>query len=415
MQTPAPKSSSCRSCGSHLAHEVVDFGAMPISNALLRPQDVAAGEMFYPMRILACDACHLVQLAEGLPAVAHFHERYVYFSSFSKSWLAHCEAFADETIARFGLKSGDQVLEVASNDGYLLQFFKARGLDTLGIEPSESVASAARAKGIETKTMFFGLDAARGLIANGKVPKLVIANNVFAHVPDLNDFAAGFACLLQGDAVLTVEVHYVGSLFQNTQFDSFYHEHYAYYSIRAAQNLFSRHGLRLFDAEMLATHGGSIRLYSCRPEERHAQTARLKLALEADDLMFAEAMGRSADFRSRIDRISDDLRGFLVEARRQGKTVAGFGAPAKATTLLNNARITRHLLPFTVDSNPSKQGFLIPGVHVPVLAPSQLDKSRPDYLLLLPWNLRTELLAQYAPLAAKGTRFVVAIPQLEII
>jgi hypothetical protein len=388
---------------------------MPISNALLRPEDVAAGEMFYPLRVMACDTCHLVQLAEGLPADAHFHDKYAYFSSFSTSWLAHCEAFADQAIRRFSLQTGDLVVEVASNDGYLLNFFQNRGMQTLGIEPSENVANAARKKGITTENSFFGLETAERLAAAGLRPRLMVANNVFAHVPDLNDFTLGFSRLLQDESVLTVEVHYFPSLVKSTQFDSFYHEHYSYYTIRAAVQLFSRHDLRVFDVEFLPTHGGSIRLYVCRDTASHAPAARLAEALARDDADFSAAVLGLDAFRDQVDRVGDDLRRFLIDARNTGRTVAGFGAPAKATTLLNHARVTRHLLPFTVDSNPSKQGLLIPGVHIPVLARDVLEAERPDFVLVLPWNLKTELLQMFEPWREQGTKLVFAVPRLEIL
>lgn len=409
------RSNHCRSCGAELRKEIIDFGAMPISNALLRSEDVASGEMFYPLRVMACEACHLVQLAEGLPASVHFHDRYTYFSSFSTSWLAHCEAFVDQTIQRFSLQPGHLVVEVASNDGYLLNFFQKRGLKTVGIEPSENVAIAARKKGIMTENSFFGSETAKRLAATGLRPKLMVANNVFAHVPDLNDFTSGFSHLLSDDSVLSVEVHYFPSLAKNTQFDSFYHEHYSYYTIRAAVQLFSRHALRVFDVEILPTHGGSIRLYVCRDTASHAPTARLEEALARDDADFSAAILGIDAFRDQVDRVGDDLRRFLIDARNKGHSVAGFGAPAKATTLLNHARVTRHLLPFTVDSNPSKQGLLIPGVHIPVLAPEVLKAQRLDFVLILPWNLRVELLQTFAAWREQGTKFVFAVPRLEIV
>jgi hypothetical protein len=409
------RSSRCRSCGAELRTEFIDFGAMPISNALLRPEDTAAGEMFYPLRVMACEACHLVQLAEDLPAKIHFHENYAYFSSFSKSWLAHCRDFADEAIRRFSLHPEDLVLEVASNDGYLLAFFQDRGMETLGVEPSENVAIAARKKGIRTEVAFFGSQTAERLAATGLRPKLIVANNVFAHVPELNDFTAGFSRLMDGDSILTVEVHYFHSLVKNTQFDSFYHEHYSYYTIRAAVELFARHGLRVFDTDLLPTHGGSIRIYVCRSEASHATSARLANALASDDAGFSAAVSGIEAFRNQVDKIGDDLRHFLVDIRKSGRKIAGFGAPAKATTLLNHARVTRHLLPFTTDSNPSKQGLLIPGVHIPVLSPEVLEAECPDFILVLPWNLRAELLEMFSTWRNRGTKMVFAVPKLEIV
>ena len=413
LPNPFP-SRHCRSCGAVLDREVIDFGAMPISNSLLAPEDIGPGETFYPLRVMVCDACHLVQLADSPPAEVHFHANYLYFSSFSSSWLAHCAAFAEHAVTRFGLVPGDLVLEVASNDGYLLTFFKERGLRTLGIEPSASVAEAARKKGIDTEVRFFGRDTAAALKARGIRPKLIVANNVFAHVPDLSDFTEGFAALLDRDNALSVEVHYFKALFDNCQFDSFYHEHYAYYTVGAAERLFARHGLRLFDVELLPTHGGSLRLYACRAEASFAPTSRLAGALAGDDETFRRIIAGLGDFRERVYKVGEDLRNFLAGARRAGKRVAGFGAPAKATTLLNYARVTRHELAFTVDSNPAKQNRFVPGVHIPIRAPAVLEADPPDYVLILPWNIRDELADTYRHLRTRGTRFVCAVPALEV-
>ena len=387
---------------------------MPISNSLLRAEQIAAVEQFYPLRVMACDACSLVQLVDSPPAQAHFHQDYVYFSSYSASWLQHCAAYAREVIERFTLKPGDTVVEVASNDGYLLKFFRQHGLSVLGIEPSESVARAALAQDIPTEIEFFGAAAAAGLVARGIRPRLLVANNVFAHVPNLDDFTEGFSILLTDDSVLTAEVHYFRDLFENNQFDSFYHEHYSYYTVRTAERLFSRHGLRLFDVERLPTHGGSLRLYVCRKTAGYPPTDRLVAALREDDAFFEKAIANLPQFRGRVSRVCRELHRFLYETRRSGKTVAGFGAPAKATTLLNFAGITTDLLPYTVDSNPQKQGRYLPGVRIPILAPQVLFDRLPDFILVLPWNLKAEIASQLSGLIQRGTRLVCAIPQLEI-
>ncbi len=404
----------CISCGARLHSQVFDFGAMPISNSLLREEDLGRAEPFYPLRIMVCEVCSLVQLADAPPAEVHFHSDYVYFSSYSALWLNHCAGYADAVIGRFGLKPGDLVLEVASNDGYLLDLFRERGLDVLGVEPSQSVARAAIAKGIPTEIRFFGTSTAHSLVAAGVRPGLVVANNVFAHVPDLADFVEGFALLLSGDAVLTVEVHYFRELYEQTQFDSFYHEHYSYYTIRAADCLFARHGLRLFDVERLRTHGGSLRLYICREEASFIPTARLDAEREEDAAFIVGAMSEFADFGNRVLAICDQLRSFLIGLRKEGKSVAGFGAPAKATTLLNFASVTTDLLPYTVDSNPNKQGRYLPGIHLPILPPDALMRDRPDYVLVLPWNLRAEIAEVLSDLRAAGTKCVCAIPRLEV-
>jgi SAM-dependent methyltransferase len=404
----------CISCGAELQKQVFNFGAMPISNSLARAEDLGKGETFYPLRIVACETCALVQLADPPPAEAHFHSDYVYFSSFSAYGLAHSAAYTDTMIKRFRLAPGQQVLEIGSNDGYLLTSFQTRGLRVLGIEPSESVARAAIAKGIPTQIRFFGSEVARELATQGVKPRLIAANNVFAHVPDLNDFTQGFALLLSDDAVLIAEVHYFRALYEQTQFDSFYHEHYSYYTIRAAERLFARHGLRLFDVERIPTHGGSIRLFVCRKDASFTSTERLKTALAEDDSFFKGAMSGVDDFADRVFTVCDDLRRFLMQVRRQRSRVAAFGAPAKATTMLNFASVTPDLLPYTVDSNPTKQGRYIPGVYIPILAPEVLLNDQLDYVLVLPWNIRKEIVDTVAPLRSGGTTFVCAIPRLEI-
>jgi SAM-dependent methyltransferase len=413
--SPRPKlrRDACIGCAAPLQTQVFDFGAMPISNSLLHAEQIGKGEMFYPMRVMACEACTLVQLAHPPPPEAHFHGDYVYFSSYSASWMQHCAAYTEAVIERFGLEPGDQVIEVASNDGYLLGYFQQRGLSVLGVEPSESVAKAAQAKGIATEVRFFGAQTARDLAERGVRPRLLVANNVFAHVPDLEDFTKGFAVLLSGNAVLSVEVHYFRDLFEKAEFDSFYHEHYSYFTIGAAERLFSRHKLRLFDVERLLTHGGSLRLFACRDDAPFALTSRLEAALREDHAFFKTAMSRLGEFQDRVIQTCDELRRFLVEARRSGKRAAGFGAPAKATTLLNFARVTPDLLPYTVDSNPQKQNRYVPGVHIPILSPDVLKAERPDYVLVLPWNLKSELADHLAALTSDGTRLVCAIPRLE--
>ena len=406
---------SCRSCGVELTRQVVDFGAMPVANALIRREDFSKGELFFPLHVMACEACSLVQLVDCPSAEVHFHNEYAYFSSYSKSWLEHCEVYVADVIARFGLEAGDSVVEVGSNDGYMLNIFKNNGFDVLGIEPSGNVAQTAIEKGIPTDICFFGEAVGKALAAKGVRPRFVAANNVMAHVPDLNDFVRGFLHLLTGDAVLTVEVHYFRDLFEKNQFDAFYHEHYCYYTIRAADLLFRRHGLRLFDVERLPTHGGSLRFFVCPGEAGHPTSERLLRCLEEENAFFSDAIEGIGLFRGRISAICDDLRRFFSQASGEGKKVAGFGAPAKATTLLTLASVTSELLPFTVDSNPFKQGRYLPGVHIPILAPQALLDDRPDYVIILPWNLKDEIVAQLGAVTEWGGSFVSFIPKMEII
>lgn len=397
-----------------MEREVLSLGAQPVSNALVRPETVGSGERFFPLNVMICDACHLAQLVDCPPADVHFHADYVYFSSFSDSWLEHCQRYAEQMISRFSPRPGALMLEVASNDGYLLKIYRRLGYPVLGIEPSASVANAAIGAGVPTEVRFFGKSLGQELAGRGIAPEFIVANNVLAHVPDLNDFAAGFPPLMSDRTVLTCEIHYFRDLIEKNQFDSFYHEHYSYFTVAAARDLFQRHEMRLFDVERLPTHGGSLRLYMCRAQSHHTNTDRLRDTL-ADEQTFFDALPIVLDdFQKRVFDVCTSLRQFLVDMRREGRSVAGFGAPAKASTLLNMAGIRRQLLPYTVDNNPSKQGKMLPGVHIPILTADAITIDKPDFLLILPWNLRTEIASNYDVIRQWGGRFVVPIPKLEI-
>jgi len=403
----------CKSCGSSTATEVADLGSLPISNALVSNGETVAQDPTFPLRILICQKCSLVQLAECLPAAAHFHSSYVYYSSHSQTWLAHCSDYANQMISLLGLQPGDDVLEIASNDGYLLQFFQKRGLNVLGIEPSESVASVAIDRGIQTEVEFFGKDFAQILSARGESPRLIVANNVLAHVPDVRDFVDGFRLLLKKETVLTCEVHYFRDLFENTQFDSFYHEHYFYYTIRAASDLFRNSGMRVFDVERLATHGGSLRLYVCAEEAEFPLTDRLNHHIEEENVFLEAIETQIPDFQQRIRSICENARNYLSGAKESGRTVVGYGAPAKATTLLNLAGIDSDLLPYTVDRNPHKQGQFLPGVRIPIRPPSVLQTAVPEELVILAWNLRDEIMRTCREDLGWLGQFVVFVPELE--
>lgn len=405
---------ACRSCGATLRHDLLDMGAQPVSNALLPKSGLAHGERFYPLTAMLCGVCRLGQLVNSPPAEVHFHKDYLYFSSYSSIWLSHCENYVREISERFDLRMGQQILEVASNDGYMLRFFKERGFQVLGIEPSESVANAAQSIGIPTEVRFFNEAAGAELARRGISPSLIIANNVMAHVPDLNDFVRGFPAVMSDHTVLTCEVHYLRDLIEKNQFDTFYHEHYSYFTIAAARRLFEANGLRLFDVERLPTHGGSLRLYGALASSSHTATARLMEHERAEDAFLGDPELLVAEFQARVEETSSALTDFLRRLRREGKRAAGFGAPAKATTFLNIAGIRRTLLPFIVDSNPAKQGRLLPGVHIPVLDPRAIAREQPDYIVILPWNLRGEIAEQAAFVREWGGRFVTAIPQLEV-
>lgn len=402
--------SLCRSCAAPVTLELIDLGNLPIANALLEPDAEGAPSPTYPLKVLVCQHCRLVQTQDILPAEALFNADYTYFSSHSSSWLEHARAYVADMIARFGLRPGSSHIEIASNDGYLLQYSQASGLDCMGIEPCQSVALAARAKGIPTQMAFF--DAALGaeLAAQGHGADLITANNVFAHVPDINSFTAGIKALLAPEGLATLEVQHLLSLMQKDQFDTIYHEHYSYLSLIAAEAIFARAGLRVFDVELVPTHGGSIRFFVCHHGAAHAQTPAIARVLAAER---AYGLDQDAVYQAWGQSIAANraaLRDVLIDLKAQGKSIVAYGAPAKGVTLLNYCGVGRDLLEFTVDMAPSKQGHLLPGVRLPILAPEAITKRRPDYVLILPWNLIGEIQAQLAGIAEWGGQFIVPIP-----
>jgi SAM-dependent methyltransferase len=374
-------------------------------------------EPFYPLHARVCGACFLVQLPQ-LQTPAQIFEEYAYFSSFSDSWLEHARKYSDAMIERLALGPASRVVEAASNDGYLLRHFRDRGIEVLGIEPARNVAEAANAAGIPTLPRFFGVELARELAGAGTRADLLAANNVLAHVPDLHDFVGGLAILLKDRGVLTVEFPHLLRLIEGSQFDTIYHEHFSYLSFRVVVPLFARHGLDVFDVEEIPTHGGSLRVFARRAESATAAgtgaTARVGDLLAREE---ARGLGRIEtylDFGKKAAAAKAGLLRFLLDAKRDGKTVAGYGAPAKGNTLLNACGIRPDLLPFTVDRSPHKQGRFLPGTHVPVHAPSRIFEEKPDYVLILPWNIRDEVAAQMAGIREWGGRFAVAIPSLEV-
>ncbi len=405
----------CRHCGSPLELPFADLGASPPSNSYLDEAGLSAPETWYPLRVLVCTTCWLVQTEDFAKRDEFFSDDYAYFSSFSASWLRHAEAYVDAMQKRFGLGADSHVVEVASNDGYLLRFVKERGIKCLGIEPTESTAEAARALGIEVRQEFFGADYADRLVAEGKAADLTAANNVLAHVPDINDFVRGFARLLKAHGVATFEFPHLMRLVAESQFDTIYHEHYSYLSLTAVRAIFAANGLDVFDVEEIPTHGGSLRVFAARADTKsHAVTARVGALLDRE----REAGIMTSDYyrslQPRAEAIADALTAFLIQARAEGKTVAGYGAAAKGNTLLNFAGIRPHLLPWVVDRNPAKQGKYLPGSRIPVVDEARIAADRPDYLLILPWNLRDEVMQQIAYVRDWGGRFVTAVPQLRI-
>ncbi|WP_427307942.1 methyltransferase domain-containing protein [Cupriavidus sp. H39] len=407
--TAAP-STTCRACGATLSQTFVDLGLSPVSNAFIRPEHAASGEMFYPLHAMVCQACWLVQLRDETPAETHFHEDYVYFSSYSTSWLEHARRYVADMTRRFGLNQASQVMELASNDGYLLQYFQQAGVPCLGVEPSSNTAAAARAKGIDSREVFFGTATARALREEGWQVNLLLGNNVLAHVPDINDFVGGMPVVLGQEGVITLEFPHLLRLLEQNQFDTLYHEHYSYLSLTALLPVLARAGLRAFDIAHLPTHGGSLRLYACHAGAAHETTAAVQACLDEEAASGLSSPAPYAAFAERVRQVKHDLLTFLIGARRAGKRVAAYGAAAKGNTLLNYCGAGTDLIDFVVDRNPAKQGKLLPGTRIPVLAPEAVNERRPDYLLILPWNLRDEIMDQMSGIRAWGGSFVTAIP-----
>lgn len=405
----------CRHCTSALKLPLVDLASAPPSNSYLTERTLHSPEKWFPLRVLVCEECWLVQTEDFAQAEELFDADYAYFSGYSSSWLAHSEHYVTDMVARFHLGPQSHVVEVAANDGYLLQYVRARGIPCTGIEPTASTAAAARAKGIDIVEEFFGKTLAKVLVAQGKQADLTAANNVLAHVPDINDFVAGFALLLNEQGVATFEFPHLLKLLAETQFDTIYHEHFSYLSLIAVERIFAANGLVVFDVEELTTHGGSLRVYAQRSDTgRREVRARVAQVLEAEKSSGMLRADHYRDFQGRTNRVKYDLLRFLLDAKRDGKRVAAYGAAAKGNTLLNYAGIRADLIDFVVDRNPAKQGKYMPGSRIPILPEERLKQEKPDYVLTLPWNLKSELEVQLAYVKNWGGKLVTAIPRLEI-
>ena len=403
----------CRHCAAELERVCLDLGSAPPSNAYLTADALRAPELWYPLRLLVCERCWLVQTEDHAGRDELFSADYAYFSSFSTSWLAHAQAYVAAMRRRFGLTRASLVCEVAANDGYLLRWVRDAGIPCYGVEPTASTARAARALGIEIVERFFGVELATELVSAGRRVDLVAANNVLAHVPDINDFVRGFALLLKDDGVATFEFPHLLRLLRENQFDTVYHEHYSYLSLGAVERVFATNGLAVFDVEELPTHGGSLRVFAQRSEGgRRAKSDEVARVL-ADEARagLATAAGYEG-FQARIDKLKDDFVAYLIEARRAGRTVAAYGAAAKGNTLMNYAGVRPDHIAFVVDRNPAKQGRFMPGSRIPIVGEERLREARPDDIVLLPWNLRDELVAQLDYVRAWGGRFVTAVPEL---
>jgi SAM-dependent methyltransferase len=395
---------------------LINLGTSPPSNAYLSPDMLAAPEKYFPLRVMVCEKCWLVQTLDFAEADELFSSEYAYFSSFSTTWLQHAEAYVDEMAKRFALGANSHVVEVASNDGYLLQYVKARGISSLGIEPTASTARAAREKGIETLEAFFGADLGASLAAEGRQADLTAANNVLAHVPDINDFVKGFVNLLKPNGVATFEFPHLLRLLAEVQFDTIYHEHFSYLSLTTVVRVFEANGLSVFDVEEIPTHGGSLRVFAqCRTRGKRPLTDRVDAVLTREreaGLSTSEGYER---FQVRAEKIKDDFVSFLIEAKRRGKRVVAYGAAAKGNTLLNFAGCRGDLISYVVDRNPAKQGKFLPGSRIPIVSEAILHKDNPDYIVILPWNLKMEVMDQLKRAGVSGAQFVTAIPALEIV
>ena len=406
----------CRHCAHELTLPFLDLGSAPPSNAYLTATTLNAPEAWYPLRVLACTHCWLVQTEDHAGREALFTEDYAYFSSFSTSWLAHAKSYVGDMVGRFGLTAQSHVVEVAANDGYLLQYVVQAGVPCLGIEPTASTAAAAREKGIAIDERFFGVALGRELAAAGRSADLTAANNVLAHVPDINDFVGGFTALLKPQGVATFEFPHLMRMVEFCQFDTAYHEHYSYLSLTAVQRIFEANGLKVFDVQELPTHGGSLRVFAQRGDTGgHATTPAVRQVLDAE----AAAGMSTPEFYSQFDlqpkRIVRELLSFLITTAEEGGRVAAYGAAAKGNTLCNFAGVRPHLLPYVVDRNPAKQGKFMPGSRIPIVDEAHLRAHRPSHVLILPWNLKDEVMAQLGYIREWGGKFVTAVPRLEIL
>jgi SAM-dependent methyltransferase len=404
----------CRFCGGGLEHVFVDLGASPLANSYLTPEQVNKMEPFYPLRALVCANCLLVQLEE-FETPAHIFGDYSYFSSYSSTWLEHSRQYVEQMIDRLDLGSASQVVEIASNDGYLLQYFHERNIPVLGIEPAANVAKVATEKGIPTVVEFFGRETARSL-APESAADLLLGNNVLAHVPDLNDFVAGMKLLLKPNGVITMEFPHLVRLVEDNQWDTIYHEHFSYFSFLTVSRVFEAHDLRLFDVEELPTHGGSLRVYGCHAEDR--EKPETQAARELRERERAAGYGQLETYLGYSRRVEQDKRqilSFLIDLKQQGLGIVGYGAPAKGNTLLNYCGARRDFIDYTCDLNPHKQGLFLPGSHIPIRSPDVLVASKPDVVLILPWNLKDEIVEQLAFVRDWGGRFAARTPELTLL
>ena len=410
----AARRTTCRFCGTSLTHTVVDLGAQPPCNSIISPERFNDAEAFYPLTAMVCHNCFLVQLETDV-APDSIYTEYAYFSSFSDSWLDHARRYVDAISYQLKLGGEQQVVELASNDGYLLQYFIKKGIPAYGIDPAANVAKAAEARGVETVVAFFGVQTARDLVAQGNAADLIIANNVFGHIPDINDFVGGMKTLLKPGGTITIEIPHFMRLMEFNQFDTIYHEHYCYHTLQSDTRIYAAHGLRLFDVEELNTHGGSTRMYVCHEDDERQMSSRVDALMHLEKERGLDMMAAYEAFGEKVRETKRKLLTFLIDAKRAGKTVVGYGAPGKGNTLLNYCGIRSDFVDYVVDRNPYKQGKFLPGSRIPIYAPDKLAETKPDYVLILPWNIKDEVMQQMAHVREWGGQFVVPIPEVQVL
>lgn len=404
----------CRFCDEKLEYTFANLGLSPLANSYVKEDRLDYMEPFYPLHVRVCEKCFLVQLPQ-LATREEIFEEYAYFSSYSDSWLEHCRVYADTMIDRFSLCKDNRVVELASNDGYLLKYFVQHHVPVLGVEPAANVAEVAQKQGVNTVVAFFGEKTAQQLVHDGWSADLIIGNNVLAHVPDINDFVRGIRVLLKPDGVVTIEFPHLMKLMSQNQFDTIYHEHFSYLSFTTVERVFASHGLRLFDVQELPTHGGSLRIFACQEgNASKVENEAVREMRQREEKAGISTLTPYLDFSDRVAQTKRRILQFLIEAKEHGKHIVGYGAPAKGNTLLNYCGIGTDFLDYTVDRNPVKQGRFLPGVHIPILAPEVIQKTKPDFVLILPWNIKDEIMHQMAHIREWGGQFVVPIPEVKV-
>ncbi len=405
----------CRFCNTNLEHRFISLGSSPLSNSYLNEENLDKEESVFPLEVYVCSNCFLVQLDEFETPENIFGD-YAYFSSYSEIWLKHAKTYVDQMIDVFGFNKESHVIEIASNDGYLLQFFLKKGINVLGIEPAANIAEIARQKGVPTETLFFGVDIAKKLVNEDKQADLLLGNNVLAHVPDINDFVQGFKILLKPAGIITMEFPHLMRLVDGRQFDTIYHEHFSYFSFLTVQKVFSVYGLNIFDVEELSTHGGSLRIYACHKANGERPVAGRVAALKDKEIEAGYMdINHYLTFSNEVKLLKQDILNFFIDRKKEGKSIVGYGAPAKGNTLLNYCGIKTDLMEYTVDRSPHKQGYFLPGSHIPVYHPDRIKETKPDYLFILPWNIKDEVMKQMSCIRDWGGKFVVPIPSVEVI